>query len=57
MLITGDFSPPGISRNDEIILDNPDHKASLFKEAVRRAFIVQHVRGPIHFRGEQISKF
>ena len=53
VLITGDLNYPEIDWLEETSPSDPEHKASQFMEAVRDSFLVQHVKSPTHFRGEQ----
>ncbi len=53
VLIMGDFNHPEIDWTDETSPIDPDHRASRFMEAVRDSYLIQHVKAPTHFRGEQ----
>ena len=53
VLICGDFNQPGVDCHNEESPEHPEDKATLFLEAVRDAFLFQHVKQPTHYRGEQ----
>ena len=55
VLIVGDFNHPGVNCESESSPLPVDlhHKASVFLETIRDAFLCQHVKQPTHFRGDQ----
>ena len=53
VLIMGDFNHPEINWIEETTPTSSRHKASEFMEAVRDSFLIQHVKQPTHFRGDQ----
>ncbi len=54
VVIGGDFNHPELDwLNGGRATKNPDHKSSVFLEAIRDSFLYQHVRHPTHYRCEQ----
>jgi hypothetical protein len=53
VLIMGDFNYPEINWIDTTSPPDPNHKATQFVEAVRDAFLFQHVKNPTHYRSDQ----
>ena len=53
VLIVGDFNYPELDWKDHTSPLDEGHRASLFMEAVRDAFLIQHVTDPTHYRAEQ----
>ena len=53
VLVMGDFNHPEINWSEETTPPNRHHKATEFMEGVRDSFLVQHVKKPTHFRGDQ----
>ena len=54
VMIGGDFNHPEIDwLNGGRATKNPDHKSSVFLEAIRDSFLYQHVRHPTHYRCDQ----
>ena len=53
VLLTGDFNHPEIDWKEEVSPGDINHKASLFLEATRNAFLFEHVKEPTHFRVDQ----
>ena len=54
VLIVGDFNHPGVNCESESSPLPVDlhHKASVFLETIRDAFLCQHVKQTTHFRGD-----
>ena len=55
LLLAGDFNHPEINWREGISPRDPNHKATLFLEAVRDAFLYQHVQNPTHYRHDQTA--
>ena len=55
ILIVGDFNHPEINWTTESTPRDLNHPASLFMEAIRDSFLVQHVVKPTHYRGDQTA--
>ena len=55
VLITGDFNYPEIDWEDGTSPQETENKATIFMEAVRDAFLIQHVSEPTHCRGDQTA--
>jgi exonuclease III len=53
MLIMGDFNYPEIDWLEESTPPDVRQRATQFMEAVRDSFMVQHVKDPTHYRGNQ----
>ncbi len=53
VLIGGDFNHPELDWYNGKTTKNPEHKSSLFLEAVRDSFLFQHVKDPTHYRCDQ----
>jgi hypothetical protein len=54
VLLTGDFNHPEINwQQGGTTPQDPNHKATKFVEALRDAFLVQHVTKPTHYRANQ----
>ena len=53
VLTTGDFNLPEIGWKEDVSPGDINHKASLFLEATREAFLFQHVKETTHFSGDQ----
>ena len=52
VLVCGDFNHPSLNWRDSTSPTDVNHPASLFMEAVRDSFLVQHVTEPTHYRGD-----
>ena len=52
VLVCGDFNHPSLNWRDSTSPTDRNHPASLFMEAVRDSFLVQHVTEPTHYRGD-----
>ena len=52
VLVCGDFNHPSLNWRDSTSPTDGNHPASLFMEAVRDSFLVQHVTEPTHYRGD-----
>ena len=55
VLIVGDFNHPEINWTTESTPRDLSHPASLFMEAIRDSFLVQHVVKPTHCRTDQTA--
>ena len=55
LLLAGDFNHPEINWREGISPRDPNHKATLFLEALRDAFLYQHVQNPTHYRHDQTA--
>ena len=53
ILLMGDFNHPELNWAEGSSPQDDKHKATLFMEAVRDAFLYQHVTEPTHHRGNQ----
>ncbi len=53
LLIMGDFNHPEINWTDVTSPTDDNHKASIFLESVRDAYLYQHVSDATHFRSNQ----
>ena len=52
VLVCVDFNHPSLNWRDSTSPTDGNHPASLFMEAVRDSFLVQHVIEPTHYRGD-----
>ena len=55
ILIVGDFNHSKINWTIESTPRDLNHLASLFMEAIRDSFLVQHAVKPTHYRGDQTA--
>ena len=53
VLLTGNFNHPEIDWKEEVSPGGINHKASLFLEANRDAFLFQHMKEPAYLRSDQ----
>ena len=53
VLLCGDFNQPSVNWEDETTPGGLENPAHIFMEFVRDSYLVQHVRQPTHFRGNQ----
>ncbi len=53
VVIGGDFNHPELDWLNGRATKNPEHKSTVFLNAVRDSFLFQHVRHPTHYRCDQ----